>query len=332
MNLLIIKDDKPGHYNQTEGLLLQLKEVYPDIKVEYIDVEIKSKLKRKLLRFLLNSFSSFFENKNNLKYLPFFYKKSSSPLINPDLIISTGGNTSNLNAWLSKAYECKNILNGSLRGLNETLFTNITTVIDLGYKNQIILDVAPSLVTKEKLKNESEFFIKEKMIDENQIYYSLLIGGNGSGYTYDNDFFDNLITFVKELSSKNNISWLITTSRRTSIDIEKRLEDELKNYSSYFVSYNKKEEKVLVPFLGLSTKIFVTEESASMISEAISSSKPVFTLKPKTVNSDENYQKIIEKFTLENRIISISNFELKENTKFNLIEENKELQKLKELI
>ena len=60
MNLLIIKDDKPGHYNQTEGLLLQLKEVYPDIKVEYIDVEIKSKLKRKLLRFLLNSFSSFF--------------------------------------------------------------------------------------------------------------------------------------------------------------------------------------------------------------------------------------------------------------------------------
>ena len=30
-------------------------------------------------------------------------------------------------------------------------FTYVTTVIDLGYKNQIILDVAPNTITKEKL-------------------------------------------------------------------------------------------------------------------------------------------------------------------------------------
>ena len=28
MNILVVKDDKPGHYNQTEGLVLILKEIY----------------------------------------------------------------------------------------------------------------------------------------------------------------------------------------------------------------------------------------------------------------------------------------------------------------
>lgn len=296
MNLLVIKDDKPGHYNQTEGLVIQLKEAYTDLNIEYIDVEIKSKIKRKFLRFLLNNFTSFFYNKNNLKYLSIFFKNFTLPSNRPDLIISTGGNTSNLNVWLSKAYNCKNILNGALRGLKEELFTNITTVIDLGYKNQIILDVAPNLVTKDKLAVESKKFINEKRLNTDKKYYALLIGGNGSGYIFDSDFYSKLINFVKDISIKEDISWLITTSRRTPIDIEKRLQLELSDVSSYFVAYNQKEEKILLPFLGLSDKVFVTEESSSMISEAISSKKPVFTLRPKKIESNKSYQRILEKF------------------------------------
>jgi mitochondrial fission protein ELM1 len=81
MKVLVIKDDKPGHYNQTEGLILYLKEIYEDLKVEYIQIEIKSKLSRKILRFLLNTFPNFF-TENSLKYLSFFYKKYNIPKIN----------------------------------------------------------------------------------------------------------------------------------------------------------------------------------------------------------------------------------------------------------
>mgnify|MGYP000668023675 CR=1 FL=1 len=45
-------------------------------------------------------------------------------------------------------YDSKNLLNGALRGLKEELFTYVTTVIDLGYKNQII-----AKTNKEKLDN-----------------------------------------------------------------------------------------------------------------------------------------------------------------------------------
>ena len=149
--------------------------------------------------------------------MKYFYKKFSTPQIKPDLIISTGGNTSNLNAWLALAYSSKNLLNGALRGLKEELFTYVTTVIDLGYKNQIILDVAPNTITKEKLIEKSIEFSTLHNLDMNQKYCSLLIGGDGAGYKYDDKFYDDLIAFVEKVSKEKNIKWLITTSRRTPL-------------------------------------------------------------------------------------------------------------------
>ena len=304
MNILVLKDDKPGHYNQTEGILIDLKSKYNNLNIEYIEVEIKSKISRKLLRFLLNNFSMLFE-RNSINIIGYFYKKFTMPNNKPDLIISTGGNVSNINAWLSKYFQCKNILNGALRGLNENLFTYITTVIDLGYKNQIILDVAPNIITKEKLTEKSEEFIHLYNLDTNQKYYTLLIGGDGAGYKYDDKFYNDLIFFVKKISKKRNIKWLITTSRRTPKDVEIKLEEELKNCSSYFVSYNKKEEKILTPFLGLSKAIFVTEESSSMISEAISAKKAVFSIRPESYKKNKKYQSLIDKFINNKTLKSI---------------------------
>lgn len=304
MKVLVIKDDKPGHYNQTEGLILYLRDIYKDLEIEYIHIKIKSKLTRKFLRFLLNTFPDFF-TENSLKYLSFFYKEYSIPKNLPDLIISTGGNTSNLNAWLSKVFKCENILNGALRGLKEELFNHVTTVIDLGYKNQIILDVAPNTITKEKLLEMSKEFLKLHNLDPKEKYYTLLIGGDGAGYKYDNKFYNSLINFVKKTSKEKRIKWLITTSRRTPLEIEKKLEQELKDYYSYFVSYNKKEEKILLPFLGLGKVVFVTEESSSMISEAVSTLKPVYTIGQKESSPDENYRTILNKFKNNNLITRI---------------------------
>ena len=313
MNILVIKDDKPGHYNQTEGLVLILKDIYSNSNIEYIDIEIKNKISRKILKYLLNRFPKLFKDIKSFRYLKYFYKKFSIPKIKPDLIISTGGNTSNFNAWLALAYSSKNLLNGALRGLKEELFTYVTTVIDLGYKNQIILDVAPNTITKEKLIEKSIEFSTLHNLDMNQKYYSLLIGGDGAGYKYDDKFYDDLIDFVEKTSKEENIKWLITTSRRTPLEVENKLEEKLKDYCSYFVSYNKKEEKVLLPFFGLSEAIFVTEESSSMISEAVSTQKTVYTIGIENSNPDKNYKTILDKFVKNDFImrIDIKTFEVK---------------------
>lgn len=302
MQLLAIKDNRPGHYNQTEGLILSLKEIHPHITIEYLDVQITNSLCRKILKMLLNTFPSFFEKPLSLKLAKLFYKTPITPQNTPDLIISTGGNTAGLNAWLRKIYHCKNILNGKLRGLNENHFTAVTTVIDLGYSNQIILDVAPSIITALLLQEKSHLFCKQHAIPEHNEYYTLLIGGNGAGYTYNDSFYDHIIGFVKHITHEINIKWLISTSRRTPIDVESRLHDALEAESIYFVAFHHSPEQVLTPFLGLAKRIFVTEESSSMISEAIAANKEVFTLGIDTNKADENYRTILKKFEYEGKI------------------------------
>jgi hypothetical protein len=55
-----------------------------------------------------------------------------------------------------------------------------------------------------------------------------------------------------------------------------------------------------------------------MISEAISSTKNVFTVGNEYANADENYKNILKKFESNNQIIRLKNFYLEENKhKFN---------------
>ncbi len=295
----MIKDKRAGHYNQTIGIAKSLELVYDDVKIEYMDIEIRNKILRKILTHILNYTKIFTRDKNSLKYVKLFFKKISLPKSTPNLIISTGGDTANLNAWFAKVYGAKNIFNGRLRGQKENLYTIITTVIPLGYKNEIVIDVAPSIISKKKLINKSQLFRQEKGLQKR--YYTLLIGGNGAGYRYDKDFYNKLIEFTKNIAKKDKIRWLITTSRRTPLEFENMIKNETKEYCDYFVDYNKYPQKVMIPFLGIGEKIFVTEDSSSMISEAITSNKPVITLFAKKTD-DKNYNKILDKFEREKKI------------------------------
>lgn len=305
MNILIIRDNKPGHYNQSEGIAFSIKKAYPTTTIKYLDIQSTISFTRKPLRWLLNMFPSFFSSQLSLMFLPMFYLLKLNIEVPPTLIISTGGNTAPLNAWLSKIYNCKNILNGRLRGLKEKHFTAITTIIDLGYKNQIILDVAPSTITSHSIQQAATDF-KEQHTLEAGPYYSLLIGGNGAGYNYGLDFYKNLAQFVKKTALQDKIKWLISTSRRTPIDIEKMLHDELSAFCAYFVPFNQSSERCVHAFLGLSEKVFVTEESSSMISEAISAKKEVFTFSLKNNKADNNYRTILNKFKQEKKLIQIT--------------------------
>jgi len=68
--------------------------------------------------------------------------------------------------------------------------------------------------------------------------------------------------------------------------------------------------KRLLAFLIAGLSFTVTEESSSMISEAISARKPIFTITCENANPDSNYQNILEKFTLNQKIKRINIFKL----------------------
>ena len=80
--------------------------------------------------------------------------------------------------------------------------------------------------------------------------------------------------------------------------VEKKLETQLSEINTCYSAWFHKGDKNfnLDALFGSAKKIFVTEDSAMMISESISSGKPVSTLYPSKIKSPARYRKHIQKY------------------------------------
>ena len=116
--------------------------------------------------------------------------------------------------------------------------------------------------------------------------------------------------------SANLIEDVIVTSRRSDPNVEKKIQLELQNlpinYSAWF--HQGAKNLNLAALFGSAENIFVTEDSTMMISESISSGKPVTTLFPRNIKSPRRYKAQIQKYLELNLITreSIENFSIKE--------------------
>jgi len=144
-----------------------------------------------------------------------------------------------------------------------------------------------------------------------------LIGGNGIGYFYSLEEWQELISQIHTLYDSTKLPITIVTSRRTHPKVEEKFRHELASIDmEYSVWFHKGDSNFnLAALLGSATKIFVTEDSAMMISESISSGKNVSTLFPKEIKSPNRYKKHIKKYEdlLYISRQSISNFVIQED-------------------
>ncbi|WP_415407427.1 ELM1/GtrOC1 family putative glycosyltransferase [Sulfurovum sp. CS9] len=300
--VLILSDRRAGHFNQSLAVAEAIKSFGP-VEEVYVEVKVK-KLGKYLLRILLNSRmgQKLFKSRPSLKMIQIFYEGYEWDG-QPDIIISAGKDTSLLNAMLALMYGSTNFFIGHPKKLDHSLFSTVLTVLDLGFDNQIVLNVAPT----RSYNGDLRVFATTYDLDPQYEYYTLLIGGDGSGYRFEEEDIEQLITFVNATADK--VKWLITTSRRTPEAYEAKMEKEMQ--AECFIAFNKNPQKVVAGFLELSTTVFVTEESASMVSEGVAFRKPVVTLSPEHHDADKNYQKILQKFSTEKRIqrVEISKLE-----------------------
>jgi len=300
--VLILSDNRAGHFNQSLAVAEAIKS-FGSVEEVYVEVKVK-KLRKYILRILLNTSmgQKLFKGRPSLKMIQTFYEGYEWDG-KPDIIISSGKDTSLLNAMLALMYGSTNFFIGNPKKLDHHLFSGVISVLDLGFDNQIVLDVAPTL----SYKGDLIAFAVIYDLDPHYEYYTLLIGGDGSGYRFKEEDIEKLITFVNATADK--VKWLITTSRRTPEAYEAKMEKEMN--AECFIAFHKNPQKVVAGFLELSSAVFVTEESASMVSEGVAFRKPVVTLSPEYYDADKNYQKILQKFLTEKRIqrVEISKLE-----------------------
>lgn len=286
--ILIISDGIPGHFNQSKGVASLLTNKH-SAETRIIDLQFRSRY----LRGLTTVFSRLlmrFPSSSTAKIISFLYKKIDTTGL--DLIIAAGGKTAPYTAALRILKKIPVIQLGSPRGLHSSLFDALVTV-ERYYEDSsnIIASITPSIYSPEVCEQAAE----HKGLKEHLLF---LIGGEGIGYSYKEDEWEDLIKVIKKLHKTTNLPITIVTSRRSDPKVEKKIQSKLQNipldYSAWFHQGAKNFN--LAALFGSAKNIFVTEDSAMMISESISSGKPVTTLFPIGIQSPLRYKAHIQKY------------------------------------
>lgn len=266
-----LKDNKPGHLTKIRGLIKALSAVR-EVSVFECPVKWRPKYMRGVLALV-----PFLRNIYPLHYclnLP----PSSEAF---DLIVSAGGATEWPNARLSKLCRAKNIYLGSLRLCDTREFSLLPRIDEDDGMSVMQMSIVPSELNRSKAAVEASRAFPEDMGKT----WTVLIGGNGSGVSWtENDWFQ-LANGVIQAARQSDVQLIVTTSRRTG----RRGEEILKSAfqasgilarAAWFSEGGLSNAPSLVAMIGQSELVWVTEDSASMVNEAVASGRPVITLRP----------------------------------------------------
>jgi len=136
--------------------------------------------------------------------------------------------------------------------------------------NVIVTDASPNKITYKRLEKSVSDFPELQQLKGPRV--AVLIGGNSKAYTLSRQVTEHL---AERLSNVHG-ALMVTCSRRTGEENRTILETFLDKPSNYF--WNGEGENPYFAFLALADYILVTADSASMISEACSTGKPVYMI------------------------------------------------------
>ncbi len=291
MRILLLSDGLPGHLSQSRGLIKWLESRY---SVEANEVKIGLRYKP-LARLVLPYMTRF---RRLAPLVMKFYRGVPDNLHGINLIVSAGGSTSFLNVALAQRWEIPNIFLGSKRRLRSHDFTAHLTLEPTGEPHNIVMMVPPTMIEPQDLERKGEELRRSLGLAPDEKLNMLAIGGNGAGYRYDGQSVQQIAELMMQEHQRTGKRWLLTTSRRTGSELERKLRDTIPpEILADSVWWAESPRKVMGAYMGAADQLFVSADSMSMIAEAIASGKGTNILTPSNGNPSERYLRAIDRFT-----------------------------------
>jgi mitochondrial fission protein ELM1 len=194
--------------------------------------------------------------------------KQTFPSPHPDLIISCGRKSALVSAALKTNAKCIHIQDPQMSP------AHFDVVIAMEHdrisgKNIISIPYALHDITPEKLSRAEQQW-KPSFAHLPHPWNAVLIGGSTNKYNFLFPAMKKLISDMEQI----NGSLLITTSRRTGAENIRLLESHFRGNGRVFL-YTGEGENPYLGMLACADKIYVTNDSVNMMSEALASGKPL---------------------------------------------------------
>src|SRR3989338_3665326 len=304
-SVFILDDVKRGHLNQS----LAVAQLIPEAHIHTVPVIYKTWFTRGLMNVFCHMAWSEVLRKTYLKLCLKNWSCDSLLSEKKAVIVSTGSVTEPVNYLLSTESKTNIAILKPLR------LKKFDLIIVHGHdkikekKNVLSTTLALSKFNAHELK-VAALNLKQKLQLPDTKFVSIFIGVHSRFYSID---FSHLEPTLNNLG-QSSLHTLITVSRRTPIKVIEQIKVWHKK-NSYKASLVLEEGEAAVKgMLGLAECIFVTEDSVSMISEALYSGKKPFIINLRETKKSKKLQKLKQLLNDRKYIVDASKFnEFKNN-------------------
>lgn len=209
-------------------------------------------------------------------------KKDSSDIYHnfPDMVLSISRRTAPIARWIKKKSKQKTKLVQLMRieefeaqdfdliivpqhDRKADNLPNVMRIIGCPHR------VSVKATLDAKMKWESEFANLPKP------WTAVVIGGSIKGKAFSNENAQKLGESIRALKKKIGGSILITTSRRTGVEAEEIIMEELKGMPAHTFLWGEKKENPYMGYIACGEQIIITGDSVSMCCEACGTGNPV---------------------------------------------------------
>jgi KDO2-lipid IV(A) lauroyltransferase len=289
--LLILSDEKTGHVKQSEALarkIMSLDTQYGRPGMEYptekMVVRFKSEWHKRFFPFFALFFIPWAQGR--LRWLSVFFTEETQKEIrvaSADFILSSGSSLIPLNLCLARECRAKSFV--LMRpSFPFNFFRYDLAVVPAHDKGLMPSEsfrtlLVPSQIDPDEFESSASKLEKE-LRDVSRIKLGIFLGGPTRRYRMNLGDIENVIAILERISDRAG-DYLLTTSRRTPACIARLLKLKRAKLSScqmLVIASEDQRSEVVSGMMALADILIVTEDSISMISEAVSAGKKVIVL------------------------------------------------------
>ncbi|MGH6815074.1 MAG: ELM1/GtrOC1 family putative glycosyltransferase [Hyphomicrobiaceae bacterium] len=287
LHLLLLSDGRPGHVNLSEGIAAAIARRRP-VKTHRIEVR-RGRWPGRVVAALVNA------NVAPHRILRIVYKLDADTLPHADLVVSAGAETLAANVAAARFKSIPNVFYGSLRQFRPADFTLVLSSYagrtDAPNRVRVL---KPSAIDPDTLVRPASRSNGGR--GPAPAVAGLLIGGDSGEFVYAESDWRGLLDFLTAAHRAFGTRWLATNSRRTPPDIGDRLAALVRGGDpafSTFIDVRSPGSGTLRQVFEQAEVVVCTDDSSTMVSEAISARLPVVGLSPlahRFTAAEQNYR------------------------------------------
>lgn len=299
----IVSEGSPGHVSQSIGLVEAMKKHVPLQAVQVFGCLTARGWQRPLIRSVMGrggrALPSWFLHRVAKIEVP-----SDAPA--PDLIVSSGGRSVIPARCWARYFDVPYVFIGLRKPFPPNWFHTVITHVPAESEelNAIAVELLPTPV--------SPSLIASKGVVEKGTW-AMIVGGASRSRQFKDEDWSHIAAGMNALARRMNVRWLLSTSRRTGSKAERILKDQLDPLAvKDAIWWSEEPRRELYRFMARSEWLFVTEDSITMVTEAVSTGKPVVALKPSSMKGqDGGFKEIyLNRIEEERRIHRLKTSEL----------------------